>query len=625
MALLSKVGSLNTPTSTGSLAVTDVGFKPKVVLFFPTMQTTTGIAANMRLGFGAAKDSTNEFAMAVASLDAAATMDSGRETATDGCILLINEAQTDLVKADLTSMDNGGFTLNFSVVDASARKVGYLALGGGDITDVEVSNYQGPAATGEHSRTGMGFRPDLVLFTTVQGTTAAGSGASAAPSFGMFCDYGGEGTVAYMDEDNIAAADTYREMRTDSCLSALTVAGAQAARARFQRMNSDGWTLNWATAPATGIFLHYVAIKGIIGCIGSVKSQTSTGNFTPDIMQENSCKALIFLSNCDVIRTVTTTAPAHAEISIGAVDEQMNMVCIGGQSEDAALDSDCDVFFQTDKIYKNLDQASAQEGDASFVSHDRYGFTLNQTDADPAQKDILYLAFAEMVSPFVKDLFTEGADTTLASHTPDIGGAWSVLERSGTDETMTVNAANDRLIAGTGGLSDGVIYQNALVAPHADVSINVRSLGALAGDDPLLLAFRIADVNNYYILQLTLDANVTSEMWKQVAGVWTQIGTSFDSNLLQWDSVKVTMRGSSIKYFRNGVLEQSWTDTGLTAAGKVGIGVGNIVNDFGTSNDMSATNQIFDVFWAHALDMNLDRYELQVPDLHNYKTDVIGY
>ena len=73
MSLDAHVGQFGTGTGTSNIAITGVGFQPKVVLFWHADLTTVGSGAEGVQGFGAATSSTARFATAYMSRNALAT------------------------------------------------------------------------------------------------------------------------------------------------------------------------------------------------------------------------------------------------------------------------------------------------------------------------------------------------------------------------------------------------------------------------------------------------------------------------------------------------------------------------------------------------------------------------
>lgn len=123
-----KFGSFSA-NGTDNLAITGVGFTPKLVLFLPTFTTSVAVTGNGNGGWGLA-DGTNQAAYSWGSR-ASTTHGGGRILATDRCYSMVefNTAGVGSVGYDgsLVSMDADGFTVDR--VTAGAFDVYYVALG----------------------------------------------------------------------------------------------------------------------------------------------------------------------------------------------------------------------------------------------------------------------------------------------------------------------------------------------------------------------------------------------------------------------------------------------------------------------------------------------------------------
>src|ERR1019366_464324 len=88
------------------------------------------------------------------------------------CLRVIDNIATLLASADLASFDTDGFTLNFIAADATARVINFMALGGSGLTNAVTGDMTTSASTGAQAVTGVGFKPDCVIFFTTR-TAAA--------------------------------------------------------------------------------------------------------------------------------------------------------------------------------------------------------------------------------------------------------------------------------------------------------------------------------------------------------------------------------------------------------------------------------------------------------------------
>lgn len=121
------VGNLTQKTSTGSQATTGVGFRPTGIWMHHGNKTAGTTAVSLiDLGIGSASGAANRGTVffndnnfIVSEMDRAALYTSRADDVTP----------TLQGKADLTSFDADGFTLNYGTADATAREIIYFAIG----------------------------------------------------------------------------------------------------------------------------------------------------------------------------------------------------------------------------------------------------------------------------------------------------------------------------------------------------------------------------------------------------------------------------------------------------------------------------------------------------------------
>lgn len=122
-----KVGSFSL-SAAGALAVTGVGFKPKLVYFFSVRGPSSGADQALNVMIGAANSSTSE-AVSEGYVSDTAGAATGGVTTTASIIIRAGASATTITEqADFTSMDTDGFTLNVSTF-TSARDILYVAIG----------------------------------------------------------------------------------------------------------------------------------------------------------------------------------------------------------------------------------------------------------------------------------------------------------------------------------------------------------------------------------------------------------------------------------------------------------------------------------------------------------------
>jgi len=187
------------------------------------------------------------------------------------------------------------------------------------------------------------------------------------------------------------------------------------------------------------------------------------------------------------------------------------------------------------------------------------------------------------------DAFNEASNTTLASHVPSVGTSWSLqIDNLG---TVQVSAVPDTAVPDLGGLGDGCLYVLNATYPSADYLVKVRLVdSAIGSDDPYYIVGRLTDSNNMYALEVR---DTTASLWKKVASVWTQLGSSV--TITGWTNnttFGLKMVGTTIaatRGERDEVILQV-TDSSLSSAGKAGYGIGFMRDSGDDVNTQEADN-----------------------------------
>lgn len=169
------------------------------------------------------------------------------------------------------------------------------------------------------------------------------------------------------------------------------------------------------------------------------------------------------------------------------------------------------------------------------------------------------------------DTFTESSNTALASHTPDVGSAWTVEASQ-----FTVLAASDDVRHETNVLQrarkgDSIGTDDMDVSASCKVpSTSPRSAGVCA-------RMALADYANQY--EALLEGSGTSNtpnvhLYKNVAGVRTQLATTTISlTNSTYATVKLSIRSGSQEVFVGGVSRLTATEPDTTLQGQTYAGI----------------------------------------------------
>jgi hypothetical protein len=192
------------------------------------------------------------------------------------------------------------------------------------------------------------------------------------------------------------------------------------------------------------------------------------------------------------------------------------------------------------------------------------------------------------------DTFTEGSNIDLATHTPDSGGAWTMSEQTNTTSVINVQAADDTASPtvntnGSAGVPPRIIYTVDWTPDNANYDVSFTIDAVSAGDDGAGVVARWADSSNYYVAML--DGSDAAILAKVVGGTRTVIDGPEAVTAAATDVWKFELRGTTLKFYQNGVERCSASDGALTAKGVVGIGFGALgtteTDDINTSWDIT--------------------------------------
>ena len=390
MALLTKVGSVEAPIATGTFTISGVGFQGKIVIFWMTRAAGGGFSAENRIAFGAAKSSTERYCVTCATEDAADGLGaiSGRRM-TQSAIALQTGGGSVVFEADFSSWTTDGFVLNCTTAaPVTGWQIHYMVLGGDDLTHsaIQVQNF--PTTTGNQSHTGIGFKPDCLIFAT-RNQTGIASTTGFSLHIGAMCADGSQGTAGFRDQQ-VVPSDVATYQRSDKAFAVQNTgtAGVFSFEASFVSMDTDGWTWN-ATSVPTGNDFIVIALKGGRYKVVADTQKTSTGTKVTSGIGFPS-KALLFLSTNRASSTAQDTT--IGKLSIGGSDG-VGQGAIWVSDTDAANPTDANSYDSSTKAIVLATNTSTLDANASVSAIGNDDFTLNWTTADATAREFIAIAF----------------------------------------------------------------------------------------------------------------------------------------------------------------------------------------------------------------------------------------
>ncbi len=392
MALATKKGSFAARTSGGAQSVSGLGFTPKAVLLWVTKQTATGYAAGRALSFGFT-NGTAQACISTTGNDGATTASNvaGRAGRSDRVISVINYAAgsvTTDIRADITSLDSDGFTLNWIVAAVGKDYViHYWALGGSDLTNAYVGSILTPATTpAAVGYTGFGFQPDFLMAMTL-GATVVGDFTGGRIQIGAASSTTDRASVLFESGDTIPTTAGSKQIVTKLC-DWTDGAGTILFTGDLQSFDADGVTIDWTTVQSTQRIVFVLALKGGRYWVGSDTQKTSAGTQAKTGVGFTPSGLLLMGTN----RATSTSFDATlGKFSLGASDGTTEGA-VWMQSTDNVSTTDENTASVTDKILRHATNASTTDAEADLSSLDSDGYTLNWTTADATAREFVGVA-----------------------------------------------------------------------------------------------------------------------------------------------------------------------------------------------------------------------------------------
>lgn len=387
MALLQKVGQFLTGTGTGNIAVTGVGFQPKLVILFGVNRNGNGQGDNAHFSWGAFSGSTQRACVITMVTDNRGTSArSGGVTRDDACFgqYFIGD-KFSIGLLDAVSLDADGFTVVPDVAFEASYTVNYLALGGSDLTNAYAGAVALPSGTGNFSNTTPGFQPTALLLAMAQ-TTGAANSSQDSPycSLGAF-DGTNQWALGFNDHDgNAVPTDTRAIFSTSRCISIpandtdtidLDLSGVS--------LDATGFTLNKVSSSSTSPLL-FVAIKATNAKVTTLATSTSVTALTKTGVGFQ--PSALLLASTMSATTTQTTPVAGTAVTVGAATGAAERAAVAIINPDNVNPSDTAQIQANDKCALHWDRTGANTfavtGDVDFTSFDSDGLTLAQEDGD---------------------------------------------------------------------------------------------------------------------------------------------------------------------------------------------------------------------------------------------------
>jgi hypothetical protein len=255
------------------------------------------------------------------------------------CLFSTTTPTTVLARANVTTFDTDGFTLNWVTNNSSAYIIHGYVVGGTDITNAKVINTTvGTESTGNADYTGFGFSSanfvnimtthDGNLFNTADGEANISIGAAVSST--KRWNLGGYGQTAQ------GTSDTYHFYMNNQVASAWDRGnGNVRAEADFVSFITDGLRLNWTDAPVDSAQpISFLLIKGGLWDVGDFAANNTTNNQIISLASGITADLFAVFGVQTTSTDTGTPAPGTHSIMIGGVDKDSDQGHIWGQDVD---------------------------------------------------------------------------------------------------------------------------------------------------------------------------------------------------------------------------------------------------------------------------------------------------
>lgn len=413
---------ISTGVATTQQSITGVGFKPNLVLFWYSLNTSGADAAvdgNSGIGFGAATSSSNRRATFSGWVDAAAsgTDKHANSMHDDSCIVIDTLSGTPALDglADFVSFDSGGFTLVIDDQFSAGYTIHYLAL---SVDVATLATITEPAATGSQEYNISSFQPELALIFSA-----------------------GNGSLNVIENDGVAqglfigAGDGTRQIVT-GCANNYSASSAQdtnyysasqilvrqtnksdVAQASLTTLDADGITLNWAARATTGSQYFVLMLQSTGVYVDAYVTATDTSNHAETGF--GFAPTALFGAHINTVSGGDDTR----SMTIGGGTGPTARSCVGAMMAGAGASVQVSYWQELDEIGAIYDSTAAVIALMDVVSLDADGWTHVMDDADAVASLGWMIAIATLPAPTV---------TTCTPANGPIAGGTSITDLAGT-------------------------------------------------------------------------------------------------------------------------------------------------------------------------------------------------
>lgn len=174
-----------------------------------------------------------------------------------------------------------------------------------------------------------------------------------------------------------------------------------------------------------------------------------------------------------------------------------------------------------------------------------------------------------IVGPFLQDNFAGTAATHLENHTPDIGGAWSIVSLGLTNLEIDLNGSGKAITQLQAAVGSSM-YINAVTPPTADYKVVATfTVGDFTGTDDFFLFARAG--SNPNTQSYNFGYVKSAQEWQLRRNTTRLAGTNVILVQGQVVQIEMRIRGTTLTGYADGVQQLTTTDATYASAGQVAI------------------------------------------------------
>lgn len=227
--------------------ITAPGFEPDLVFFFSGNTNSSAVTdAQMSLGVCHNDGAATQGCISFFDDNGADVTVVDTQLRNDRAIAQVSSGTEDY-NTTISAFDSSGFSLQNSA-NASSDRFLYLALKFNNSPDISIDFIDGPTATGNYSSTAPAFQPDFMMLLMSDNTSA--NTVQGADGLAIYATDGTNGYTNVYHSTDAVDTSVCKSLVADS-IHDLTGSNSDLHVGTFTSFDTNGFTLNFTTAPAT--------------------------------------------------------------------------------------------------------------------------------------------------------------------------------------------------------------------------------------------------------------------------------------------------------------------------------------------------------------------------------------